>query len=638
MDSHGHCPLYNIGMNDADIARLRAQAAEAAAKAARAEAELAQARLDAALAAAASPAVATAADATAGAEGADGADTITTATAAEKRSPAQPAAASPEQSPESTGEDYASEVARSYQISGPALTLGAYLDPAGNPRPDVLVRLPFASFNRHGLVCGATGTGKTRTLQLLAEQLSAAGVAVFLTDIKGDLSGLCEAGVASDKLTARTRALGQDWSGASFPLHLYSLTESTGVPLRSTVEDFGALLLARALKLNDTQESALALVFAWAEKENLHLYTLEDLREVLHYLTTAGKAELSGIGGVSTATAGVILREVSALAAQGGDMFFQRPSFSPSELIAHEGERGVISALELPDVRDMPELFSTFTMWILSRLFSDLPEVGDTPLPRLVFFFDEAHLLFSGASRNFVDEVTRVVRLIRSKGVGVFFVTQTPQDIPESVLAQLGTRIHHALRAHTPKDVKILKETAKTFPFSPLDIAAVLPALGTGEAVVTGLGDDGAPTAVAPTRLWAPRSIMGPAGPAALSTALGTTPRPAPIAEDTASEGAARAVAARRAQREAAAVAAKEAEEQRRAAEAAAKKAAREAEKKLAAAEREAERQARQAQRNAEKEAQRQARRRDAAIDSVVRSAGRSLGRSIINSIFGRRR
>lgn len=620
-----------MGMNDADIARLRAEAAEAAAKAARAEAELAQARLDAALAAQTSLA----------SEASTATDTPP-ATAAEKRPPVQPAASSPEdfpeQSPEPNNDDYASEVARSYQISGPALTLGAYLDPAGNPRPDVLVRLPFASFNRHGLVCGATGTGKTRTLQLLAEQLSAAGVAVFLTDIKGDLSGLCEAGTASDKLAARTRALGQEWAGASFPLHLYSLTETTGVPLRSTVEDFGALLLARALKLNDTQESALALVFAWAEKENLRLYTLEDLREVLHYLTTDGKAELSGIGGVSTATAGVILREVSALAAQGGDMFFQRPSFSPSELIAHEDERGVISALELPDVRDMPELFSTFTMWVLSRLFSDLPEVGDTPLPRLVFFFDEAHLLFSGASRNFVDEVTRVVRLIRSKGVGVFFVTQTPQDIPESVLAQLGTRIHHALRAHTPKDVKVLKETAKTFPFSPLDIAAVLPALGTGEALVTGLGDDGAPTAVAPTRLWAPRSVMGPATPAALSTALGTTPRPTLLSGEATSEGAARGVAERRAQLEAAAVAAKEAEEQRRAEEAAAKKAAREAEKKLAAAEREAERAAQQAQRNAEKAAERQARRRDAAIDSVVRSAGRSLGRSIINSIFGRRR
>lgn len=624
-----------MGMNDADIARLRAEAAEAAAKAARAEAELAQARLDAALAAQTSLA----------SEASTATDTATDtppATAAEKRPPVQPAASSPEdfpeQSPEPNNDDYASEVARSYQISGPALTLGAYLDPAGNPRPDVLVRLPFASFNRHGLVCGATGTGKTRTLQLLAEQLSAAGVAVFLTDIKGDLSGLCEAGTASDKLTARTRALGQEWAGASFPLHLYSLTETTGVPLRSTVEDFGALLLARALKLNDTQESALALVFAWAEKENLRLYSLEDLREVLHYLTTDGKAELSGIGGVSTATAGVILREVSALAAQGGDMFFQRPSFSPSELIAHEDEHGVISALELPDVRDMPELFSTFTMWVLSRLFSDLPEVGDTPLPRLVFFFDEAHLLFSGASRNFVDEVTRVVRLIRSKGVGVFFVTQTPQDIPESVLAQLGTRIHHALRAHTPKDVKVLKETAKTFPFSPLDIAAVLPALGTGEALVTGLGDDGAPTAVAPTRLWAPRSVMGPATPAVLSTALGTTPRPTLLSGEATSEGAARGVAERRAQLEAAAVAAKEAEEQRRAEEAAAKKAAREAEKKLAAAEREAERAAQQAQRNAEKAAERQARRRDAAIDSVVRSAGRSLGRSIINSIFGRRR
>ncbi|MDE1536558.1 MULTISPECIES: helicase HerA-like domain-containing protein [Actinotignum] len=632
-------------MNDADIARLRAEAAEAAAKAARAEAELAQARLDAALAATIAtdtPPTTTAQAASDIAGNTPTENTTETATAAETHPPVQPAASSPqdspEQSPEPNKDDYANEVARSYQVAGPALTLGAYLDPAGNPRPDVLVRLPFASFNRHGLVCGATGTGKTRTLQLLAEQLSAAGVAVFLTDIKGDLSGLCEAGTASDKLTARTRALGQEWTGASFSLHLYSLTETTGVPLRSTVEDFGALLLARALKLNDTQESALALVFAWAEQENLRLYTLEDLREVLHYLTTDGKAELSGIGGVSTATAGVILREVSALAAQGGDVFFQRPSFSPSELIAHEGERGVISALELPDVRDMPELFSTFTMWVLSRLFSDLPEVGDTPLPRLVFFFDEAHLLFSGASRNFVDEVTRVVRLIRSKGVGVFFVTQTPQDIPESVLAQLGTRIHHALRAHTPKDVKVLNETAKTFPFSPLDIAAVLPALGTGEAVVTGLGDDGAPTAVAPTRLWAPRSVMGPASPAALRTALGATPRPAPLSGEAASEGAARAVAERRAQLEAAAAAAKEAEEQRRAEEAAAKKAAREAEKKLAAAEREAERAAQRAQRNAEKEAERQARRRDAAIDSVVRSAGRSLGRSIINSIFGRRR
>src|SRR4051794_40525637 len=328
-------------------------------------------------------------------------------------------------------------VAAGYAFEGTALELGALMTDA-ETLTDVHVRIPLGMLNRHGLVAGATGTGKTKTLQLIAEQLSANGVPVFAADIKGDLSGLATPGEASEKLTARASAVGQQWAATGFPVQYYALGGvGSGIPVRVTVETFGATLLARVLELNDTQESSLGLVFHYAKNAQLPLLDLADLRAVLQYLTSAeGKADLAGLGGLSSATAGVILRELIAFQDQGADAFFGEPAFDPAEFLVTEADgRGRISLLELPNLNDRPAIFSTFLMWLLADLFRELPEIGDPDKPRLVFFFDEAHLLFDGASKDFLDTITRTVRLIRSKGVGVFFVSQSPTDIHEDVLA-----------------------------------------------------------------------------------------------------------------------------------------------------------------------------------------------------------
>jgi len=383
----------------------------------------------------------------------------------------------------------------------------------GEPRPDVGVRLSLSMLNRHGLVAGATGTGKTKTLQLMAEQISRAGVPVFASDIKGDLSGLAVPGTPSEKLLARTRAIGQDFQPQACPVEFYALGgEGTGIPLRATVTSFGPLLLSKVLGLNETQESSLALVFHYADRNNLLLLDLKDLAELLKFLTSPeGKAELADIGGLAKATAGVILREISALSAQGGDAFFGEPEFDTTDLLKTTPDgRGLISLLELPNLQDRPGLFSTFLMWLLADLYADLPEAGDLDQPKLVFFFDEAHLLFDGASRAFTDAIEHTVRLIRSKGVGVFFVTQTPKDVPEDVLAQLGSRVQHQLRAHTPNDAKALRSTVATYPKTDYDLAERLQQLGIGEAIVTVLNPSGAPTPVAWTRMRAPQAAMEP--------------------------------------------------------------------------------------------------------------------------------
>jgi DNA helicase HerA-like ATPase len=365
--------------------------------------------------------------------------------------------------------------------------------------------------NRHGLVAGATGTGKTKTLQLMAEQLSSNGVAVFAADIKGDLSGIALPGASSEKLLARTQKIGQQWTGHGFPTEFYALGgEGTGVPLRATVSSFGPILLSKVLELNEVQESSLALVFHYADTNGLPLLDLSDLQTLLTYLTsTDGKTELDGIGGLSKATVGVILRKIVGLSAQGADAFFGEPEFDTLDLLHVTGDgRGIVSLLELPGLMDRPALFSTFLMWMLADLYAALPEVGDVEKPKLVFFFDEAHLLFDDASKAFLESITQTVRLIRSKGVGVFFVTQTPTDVPEDVLAQLGSRVQHQIRAHTPKEAKALKATVETFPTSGYDLSEVLQGLGIGEAIVTVLNPDGAPTPVAWTRMRAPESLM----------------------------------------------------------------------------------------------------------------------------------
>src|SRR5690606_25131125 len=434
--------------------------------------------------------------------------------AADERA-AAPATPPAEQAPAPEG--YAAQVAAGYAAEA-TLPLGALLEgePGGEatPNPQVQVGFALSMLNRHGLVAGATGTGKTKTLQGMAEGLSQAGVPVFLADIKGDLSGLAVPGADSPKITERAAGIGQDWVPTQYPVEFYSLGGiGKGVPIRTTVTDFGPLLMSKVLGLNATQESSLSLIFHWADSKGLALLDLKDLQSVIAYLTSdEGKAELKGIGGVSAATAGVILREIVGLESQGADAFFGEPAFATSDLIATQGDLGVLSVLELPAVQDRPQLFSTFLMWLLADLFQELPEVGDADKPKLVFFFDEAHLLFADASKDFLQQVVQTVRLIRSKGVGVFFVTQSPKDVPADVLAQLGNRVQHALRAFTPDDAAALRAAARTFPTSPYDLERLLQELGTGEAVVTVLTEKGAPAPVAWTRVRAPQASMEPAG------------------------------------------------------------------------------------------------------------------------------
>ncbi|MFD8812258.1 helicase HerA-like domain-containing protein [Streptomyces sp. NPDC059627] len=416
----------------------------------------------------------------------------------------------------------AAGIASGYAFAGQALDLGALLWD-GRCRPDAPVRIPLAMLNRHGLVAGATGTGKTKTLQLIAEQLSARGVPVFLADVKGDLSGIARPGQVNDKVRGRAAEVGQEWTATGFPAEFLALGGlGQGIPVRATVTSFGPVLFSKVLQLNRTQEQSLGLIFHYADTKGLELIDLKDLRAVVAFLTSdEGKAELRDIGGLSTATAGVILRSLTAFEAQGMADFFGEPEFDTADLLrtAPDG-RGVVSVLELPAVQDRPLLFSTFLMWLLADLFHDLPEIGDADRPRLVFFFDEAHLLFDGASKAFLDSITQTVRLIRSKGVGVFFVTQTPKDVPSDVLAQLGNRVQHALRAFTPEDQKALRATVQTFPKSSYDLEELLTGLGIGEAVVTVLDEQGAPTPVAATRLRAPESLLGPVDAAELDAAV----------------------------------------------------------------------------------------------------------------------
>ena len=671
-------------MSDAaEIAHLKAVAAQAAADAAAAQAAAAQAALEAALAAAgdaagdageptaSEQAAAEAAPTEAAPAGAvvpqepvpDAAPETATPEAA---SESAPETAVPEAAPE---EGYAATVRAGYTFEGPVLPVGTYLEcrPAAlggaepTPVAGLRVGIPLGLVNRHALVAGATGTGKTRTLQLLAEGLSAAGVPVFLSDVKGDLTGMAEAGQASPRLTARTATTAQPWQPQSFPLELLTLGDSTtangqaATPLRTTVTEFGPVLLARVLGLNETQTSALQLVFSWADEQGLALVDLKDLRSVVDYLTgsPAGKEELKGIGGVSAATAGVILREVSALESSGGSAFFGEPALDVSDLLRRSPDgRGVVSALELADIQSQGVLFSTFLMWLLGELFEILPEVGDPERPSLVFFFDEAHLLFADATKAFLEAVTRTVRLIRSKGVGIVFITQSPTDVPDEVLAQLGSRVQHALRAHTPADAMKLKKAVSTFPTSPLDLTEVLTSLGTGQAVVSVLDEKGRPAPVTAVVVDAPASVMGPARPETVSQLLSFSPlRPryanavdnesafellaARVAQDAAAaqaeaEAAERAKAEAKAAAEAEKAARREAERQARAQE-------REAERQARALEKEVERQRREAERAAERaqrERERAAERRQREFEKTLGSVGRQITRSVLGNIL----
>ena len=420
----------------------------------------------------------------------------------------------------------ASEIGAGYAFAGPAVEFGAVVvDDV--VYADAPVRIPLAVMNRHGLVAGATGTGKTKTLQLIAEQLSGNGVPVFLADITGDLSGLATAGVSNPKIAERSAAIGQAWEGTAYPTEFLTLGGmGQGSAIRATITGFGPTLLSKVLGLNATQESSLGLVFHYADKNGLALLDLKDLRAVITFLTSdEGKGELKNLGGLSKATAGVILRELIAFEEQGADVFFGEPEFDTGDLLrsAPDG-KGIITCLELPAVQDRPALFSTFLMWMLADLFQDLPEVGDLDKPKLVFFFDEAHLLFNDASKDFLEAIEQTVRLIRSKGVGVFFVTQSPKDVPRDILAQLGNRVQHALRAFTPEDAKALKAAVSTYPHTEYDLQKLLTQLGTGQAVITVLSEKGAPTPVAWTMMRAPQSLMAPSDQAVITQLIAGSP------------------------------------------------------------------------------------------------------------------
>ena len=568
-------------------------------------------------------------------------------------------AAAPTSSPAPSGElsAFATQIQGAYSWDVPAVTIGTLID-GGARVPGVSAKMPLPMFNRHLLVAGATGTGKTRTLQLLAEGLSANGSSVLLCDVKGDLTGLAEAGASSDKLLSRTAANGQDWASSSFPIELLSLgganSQFPGVPVHAQISDFGPILLARALSLNTTQEQSLQLIFAWADGQGLELIDLPDLRAVISFLTSdEGKDELATIGGVSKATAGVILRALTALESQGGGQFFGAPGFDTADLMRMDSTgRGIISLLGVGDISSRPALVSAVIMFLLANLFSTLPEVGDVERPKLVFFFDEAHLLFADATKEFERQVVQTVRLIRSKGVGVVFVTQTPKDIPSDVLAQLGSRIQHGLRASTPDDFKKLKATVQTFPKTSLELDEVLTTLGTGEAVVTVLDPKGNPTPVTPVGIWAPASVMGPASADTVarvnqSSVIMGRYRNA-VNPDSAEEKLERRAAEVQAAREEALAretAAKEAERAQKEAEKEAERAAKEAEKAAAkeeaARQKEMEKLRRQVEKQQEKEEaarQRAAERRTRQVENVLGSVLRTAGREITRSIFGTRK
>jgi uncharacterized protein len=410
--------------------------------------------------------------------------------------------------------DFARTIADAYATEGAALDLGRAVHD-GEVHRDAAVRVPLATLNRHGLIAGATGTGKTKTLQVMAEQLSAAGVPVFVADVKGDVSGLAAPAEPRGPAEKRMADLGLPFAPAAFPVEFLALGGiGPGVPVRAGVSDFGPQLLAKVLGANETQEQSLALVFHYADAKGLPLVDLADLRALLTFLDSdAGKAELEGIGGLSGQTVGVLLRSLVGLETGGGTEFFGEPQLDVADLMrtAPDG-RGIVSCLELAAVQDKPVLWSTALMWLVAELFETLPEAGDLPKPKLVFFLDEAHLLFADATDAFLDSVARTVRLIRSKGVGVFFVTQQPTDIPDEVLGQLGMRVQHALRAFTPADAKDLRATVSTYPRSDFyDLETLLTSMGIGEAAVTLLSEAGVPTPVAHTRLVAPASRMAPA-------------------------------------------------------------------------------------------------------------------------------
>lgn len=373
------------------------------------------------------------------------------------------------------------------------------------------ILLPLKTLNRHGLIAGATGTGKTKTLQLISEYLSDNSIPVVLMDIKGDLSGIAAAGTSNEKLMERSKKLGVEFSPAAFPVELLTLSNQPGVRLRATVSEFGPVLLSKILGLNDTQGGLVAVIFKYCDDHQMPLLNLKDFIKVLQYIGNEGKAEIEKeYGKISTSSTGTILRKVIELQQQGADVFFGEKSFEVEDLmrISDDG-RGMINVLRVTDMQDRPKLFSTFMLQLLAELYASCPEEGDMDKPKLVLFIDEAHLLFNEASEALLQQIETVIKLIRSKGIGIFFCTQNPQDIPAAILSQLGLKIQHALRAFTAADRKTIKQAAENFPETEFyQTDELLTQLGIGEAFVTLLNEKGIPTPLVHTMLCAPRSRM----------------------------------------------------------------------------------------------------------------------------------
>jgi len=540
---------------------------------------------------------------------------------------------------------FRTEMAAGYSFDEPVIVLGSPII-GDEVLPDVRVQVPLSRINRHGLIAGATGTGKTKTLQLLAGQLSAAGVPVFAVDVKGDLSGVGAPGdPANPNVVSRCESLGWTFQAAGHPVEILSLSGKAGGHVRASISSFGPLLLGKVLDLNETQTSILSLVFRYCDDQHLPLLDLPDLRTTLKFLgSDDGKAVLEDLGGISPASLGVILRSIVTLEQDGAGDFFGEPEFDVDDLLRTGLDgRGIVTLLEVADVMDRPRLYSTFVLWMLAQLYEGLPEVGDLPKPKLAFFFDEAHLLFKDASQALLDQIERTARLIRSKGIGVYFVTQAPTDVPSPVLSQLGNRIQHALRAFTPDDADALRKTARTFPMtSHYDVERAITALGIGEAFVTVLSPKGVPTPLAATRLLPPDSRMAPLTPAEIASVVAASPLATRYNQAVDRESAYEIITARLANAHAAAATAAApapgpataasmgvltpAQQQREIARQA---------RALETARREAERE-RKAQERATRAAERQ---QQKTVETAIRTAGRvatsGAGQSLIRGLFG---
>jgi hypothetical protein len=540
-----------------------------------------------------------------------------------------------------------------YTFDEPTVVIGSAMH-EGELVNDTRVQVALSMMNRHGLIAGATGTGKTKTLQLLAGQLSKAGVPVFISDIKGDVTGIAAPGTTSPKLQERLDSMDLTFEPSGHPVEFLSLSGSLGSPVRATVHSFGPVLLGKVLDLNETQTSILALVFKYCDDNDLPLLDLKDLGTTLKFLSSDdGKAILADYGGMSAASVGVLLRSIVVLEQEGADVFFGEPEFDVEDLLrtTPDGE-GVVSVLELSDVMDKPRLFSTFMLWMLAQLYEQLPEVGDLPKPKLCFFFDEAHLLFDDASEALLDQVERTARLIRSKGVGVYFVTQTPTDVPSSVLAQLGNRVQHALRAFTPEDADALRKTARTFPMTDFyDVEKTITSLGTGEALVTVLSPKGVPTPLAATRLVPPDSLMAPVDEVVFRGHIAMSPLQAKYGATIDRDSAHERITARIAAARQAAISATQEAAMRAGVDpttaagmnsmtpAQLEREMKRQQKELEAAQKRAEREAERQRRAEDKAAMDAAKARQKSIDTAIRTGGKvvtsRLGQDIVRGIFG---